>query len=230
MKEYQKIAIAECGEKLVAIPHTWAFTEPHAYMALGATYGNLSPFYVRQGVLKRLELALSHLQTSYPQWRIKIFDAYRPVPVQQFMVEYTKQQVAKAKQWDWQNLSPLQDQELTNIVEQFWAPPSLDPATPPPHSTGAAVDVTLVDQNNYEVEMGSAIDLISERSHPDYFAKAQTAAELKFHTHRQLLFDSMTTAGFQQHPNEWWHFSFGDQMWAWRRQDLEQVAIYGIAA
>ena len=25
----------------------------------------------------------------------------------------------------------------------------------------------------------------------------------------------MFAAGFQRHPNEWWHFSLGDQMWAW---------------
>jgi D-alanyl-D-alanine dipeptidase len=26
----------------------------------------------------------------------------------------------------------------------------------------------------------------------------------------------MEVAGFAQHPNEWWHFSHGDQLWAWR--------------
>jgi D-alanyl-D-alanine dipeptidase len=25
----------------------------------------------------------------------------------------------------------------------------------------------------------------------------------------------MVNAGFQPHPNEWWHFCLGDQMWAW---------------
>ena len=26
----------------------------------------------------------------------------------------------------------------------------------------------------------------------------------------------MTKFGFAQHPNEWWHFSYGDQLWAWK--------------
>jgi D-alanyl-D-alanine dipeptidase len=25
----------------------------------------------------------------------------------------------------------------------------------------------------------------------------------------------MTAAGFRRHPQEWWHFSLGDQLWAW---------------
>jgi len=25
----------------------------------------------------------------------------------------------------------------------------------------------------------------------------------------------MASAGFARHPNEWWHFSVGDQLWAW---------------
>ncbi len=45
-----------------------------------------------------------------------------------------------------------------------------DLATPPPHSTGAAVDITLVDAAGKAVFMGSPIDELSERSHPAYFA------------------------------------------------------------
>ncbi|MEO1402022.1 MAG: D-alanyl-D-alanine dipeptidase, partial [Cyanobacteria bacterium J06635_1] len=35
-------------------------------------------------------------------------------------------------------------------------------------------------------------------------------------------------AGFGQHPNEWWHFSYGDQLWAWLlRKSHPQAARYG---
>ena len=39
-------------------------------------------------------------------------------------------------------------------------------------------------------------------------------------------FDVMHQAGFQQHPNEW-HFSHGDQLWAWR--EGESSVIYAEA-
>jgi D-alanyl-D-alanine dipeptidase len=35
----------------------------------------------------------------------------------------------------------------------------------------------------------------------------------------------MGEAGFAQHPGEWWHFSWGDQLWAWRTQ--QPGAVYG---
>ena len=37
----------------------------------------------------------------------------------------------------------------------------------------------------------------------------------------------MLKSVFVQHPNEWWHFSYGDQLWAWTNQNRK--AIYGKA-
>jgi len=228
MSFYSDIPIIECGEKLVNIPDTFAFTNPHVYMSLGATYGDLSPFYIRAGVLERLDLALINLQTNLqiqcPNWRIKIFDAYRPVAVQEFMVNYTKLQLAQELNLDISDR--IQEQELMQKVYKFWAVPSLDPATPPPHSTGAAIDVTLVDGNDCEVDMGGDIDEISDRSHPNYYQLAQDPEKKRFHHNRYLLSNCMTSAGFQQHPNEWWHFSYGDQMWCYLgKLNIENSAI-----
>jgi len=231
MAFYSSIPIIECGEKLVKIPDAFAFTNPHIYMSLGAPYAELSPFYVRAGVLERLEVSLGYLQKQYPRWRIKIFDAYRPVAVQEFMVKYTKHQLAKAQGIDLSN--PVQEQELMKQVYKFWAVPSLDPATPPPHSTGAAIDVTLIDQENNEIDMGGDIDEISDRSLPDHYKNPITPESIKFNQYRQLLKDCMIEAGFRQHPNEWWHFSFGDQMWCWLENSDNtpepQSALYGRA-
>jgi D-alanyl-D-alanine dipeptidase len=46
----------------------------------------------------------------------------------------------------------------------------------------------------------------------------------------RFLAEVMATAGFQQHPNEWWHFSLGDQLWAWQlnqQQSRHVTARYG---
>lgn len=217
---YSNMPIMECGEELVAIPDIFAFTDPHVYVNLGAPYGQLSPYYVRSGVLERLELAQTKIHSQCPRWRIKIFDAYRPVAVQAFMVEHTKQQLAKAQNFDLND--PDQEQELMDQVYKFWAFPSLDPATPPPHSTGAAVDITLVDENDFEIDMGGAIDEISERSMPNYYQSATDLAQIQFDRHRHLLKYCMDSAGFQQHPNEWWHFSYGDQMWCYLENLINQ--------
>ena len=77
--------------------------------------------------------------------------------------------------------------------------------------------------------MGSPIDENSDRSNPDHFVASDPVA----HANRQLLLQVMTEAGFTRHWAEWWHFSLGDQMWAWLRQqsgaDSAAVAHYGRA-
>ena len=198
---------------------------PHPYISLGAPYGDRSPFFVRLGILERLQRSQAYLQTIRPNWHIAIFDAYRPISVQQFMVDYSFAQLAKSKGLEVLNLTEDQKNSLMAEVMKFWAIPSHDPKTPPPHSTGAAIDVTLFNADLLEINMGSPIDEISDRSLPSYFANSSNTQEIEFHSDRQLLNQVMTHSGFQRHPNEWWHFSYGDQLWAWISK--KKIAIYG---
>ncbi len=229
-KPYHQIPIVECGEPLVPIPlEQFAVELPHPYQKLGAPYREASPYYLRQTVLTGLITAQNYLQQRYPGWRIQIFDAYRPVAVQQFMVDYTFAQVIQARNLHLDSLSELQQAEIWQEVYHIWAIPSLNPMTPPPHSTGAAIDVTLIDTTDYPIDMGSAIDELSPRSHPDYYVNW---SDQPYHTNRLLLHSVMLEAGFRRNPGEWWHFSMGDQMWAWlwnqENPDQKVTARYGI--
>lgn len=216
IKPYQQILIVESGESLISIPlELFAVESPHPYEKLGAPYGKRSPYHLRQTALENLIEAQNLLQQSHPNWRIQIFDAYRPIEVQKFMVEYTFAELLRAQNLNLSQLSDTEQQKIWEQVYQFWAYPSPDPATPPPHSTGGAIDITLVNEHGNPVNMGTAIDEVSPLSYPDYFANSDHPIEQQYHAHRQLLWDIMGKTGFQRHPNEWWHFSFGDQMWAW---------------
>ncbi len=233
MKPYQTVPITDCGEPLVPIPlDQVAIVSPHPYVALGAPYGDRSPYWLRASALAALLSAQAHLQQQHPGWRLQIFDAYRPIPVQQFMVDYSLATLAQTQGYQVATLPDCLRATLLAQVQEFWAIPSQDPATPPPHSTGAAVDLTLLDDRGMPADMGSPIDEISARSHPDHFAHQTTATALVAHRHRQILYQAMTTAGFCQHPKEWWHFSLGDQLWAWQQHQATgtpTVAHYGRA-
>jgi len=249
MKPHYSVLILECQEPLVAIPPTlFALESPHPYVRLGAPYGDKSPYYLRQGVLEQLIIAQEYLQRHHSGWRIQIFDAYRPVAVQQFMVDHTLAELLQQQGLTSQEVTDTHRQALLAQVYQFWAVPSDNPTTPPPHSTGAAVDLTLVDADGVVVDMGSPIDELSPRSYPDYFASwgdrtgvTNTASQLPvdesmrlaFHQRREQLRAVMQAAGFRQHPQEWWHFSIGDQLWAWlMNQDNPSAGVcarYGMA-
>lgn len=228
MKPYRSLPIAECGEPLTAIPgDEFLLTLPAPYAALGAPYGDSQPWLLRAGVLAALRLAQLELAARRPGWRLKVFDAYRPNAVQAFMVAHEFLQLSGGRP-----PSAVAEPEHSLLWERtyrIWAEPSADPATPPPHSTGAALDLTLADAEGLDVPMGSPIDENSDRSNPDYFAGRDVIA----HANRQLLLQVMGMAGFRRHPIEWWHFSLGDQMWAWRlRQEdpsSQAAARYGRA-
>ena len=231
-KPYLQLPIVESGETLLPIPQDrFAFETPHPYQVLGAPYEQASPYFLRESVLEALQSAQGYLQQLQPHWQIMIFDAYRPIAVQAFMVNFTYAQVLQEKGWQAETLSPSQKEEAWQEVYGLWAPPNVDPKSPPPHSTGAAVDITLFDRTTKEpVFMGSEIDELSVRSHPHYFADLVHNPQTPPHEkrlaeqadqNRRIMYEAMQKVGFQRHQQEWWHFSLGDQMWAWLNQ-LEQ--------
>jgi len=232
VKPYHQIPIQDCGEPLIPIPlDNFSVEQPHPYVKLGAEYGAKSPYCLRKGVIAALLEAQFLIEKRNPQWKIRIYDAYRPVGVQQYMVNYSYNSLVKNLELQEEQLSAQQRQDLWNRVYRIWAAPSLDQKMPPPHSTGGAVDVTIVNQQGVKLDMGGEIDELSERSHPDYYLSDQDGDNQQYHFNRQLLNRAMTNAGFYQHPGEWWHFSLGDQMWAWQHNQnnptAQAIARYG---
>lgn len=207
-KSWQSMPIQDCAEPLDVLPAEISRVEPHPYQALGAPYPGATPHCLRRGVLQRLIRVQAALQQQRPGWRLQVFDAYRPNAVQQFMVDHTY----AAMRAETPHASEAQ---IWERVYTFWAPPSDDPATPPPHSTGAAIDLTLENANGEAVDMGTPIDDFTPRAHPDFFRDQPRYADVQ--SHRRLLLELMQTEGFVQHPAEWWHFSYGDQLWAWHQ-------------
>ena len=221
-KPWRTIPIADCGEPLVDIPRDqFRFYDPHPYQALGAPYGGQSPWRLRQSVLEALIKSQTALREEQTGWSLLLFDAWRPNAVQAYMVKREFRLLAEADGLNPASLTEAEQTQLAAKVFRIWGIPSEDPATPPPHSTGAVVDLTLADASGQEANMGSPIDENSDRSNPDYFANATDAVGQEAHRNRQLLDKIMKAAGFCRHHAEWWHFSLGDQYWAWREQETK---------
>ncbi len=80
-----------------------------------------------------------------------------------------------------------------------------DPRRGSPHSRGAALDLTLVDGNGDELEMGTAFDAFTPRSH-----HADTSVSLEAQRNRLILLGLMTASGWDFYKNEWWHYQLFD--------------------
>ena len=104
--------------------------------------------------------------------RLKIFDAFRPVSAQK-------------KLWE----------ILPN--PEFIAPPEKGS----PHSRGIAVDLTLIDHKDNELNMGTGFDEFSKLS---FHGSTEISKEAL--TNRLILLGIMTDAGWDFFRNEWWHY------------------------
>jgi zinc D-Ala-D-Ala dipeptidase len=149
-----------------------------------------------------------------PGHRLSIYDAYRPLTVQSFMVHAELKR--KMAQLFGKSIGSAKKGEYAIALAEtykLWAPPDSDPASPPPHSTGGAIDLTIVDALGNPLNMGSQIDQ-AKNAEPDSFAHSVNECEKAIHANRILLRDIMEDSGFAQLEHEWWHFSIGDQYWA----------------
>ncbi|MGH7004056.1 MAG: M15 family metallopeptidase, partial [Alphaproteobacteria bacterium] len=77
-----------------------------------------------------------------------------------------------------------------------------DPRRGSPHSRGVAVDLTLVDSNKRELDMGTGFDAFTPLSYHGITAGIGTEAQ----RNRLVLLGIMTSAGWDFYRNEWWHY------------------------
>jgi D-alanyl-D-alanine dipeptidase len=111
------------------------------------------------------------------------------------------------------------DHQIKRIVNRFVAPP--EAAVPPPHSTGGAVDLQLYDAYGKLVDLSSPYEVFDPHSYPvDTKGLSDEAAK-----NRAILREAMLASGMTNYPSEWWHWSYGDQGWAYRGGHSH--AIYG---
>lgn len=164
---------------------------------------------VRRSVFEKLREAIDALPKSY---RLGIIEGWRPGYIQRRMW-LTSWLRFKKLHPDWS------DHQVKRIVNRFVAPP--DAAVPPPHSTGGAVDIQLYDGNGKLLDLSSPYEMFDPRSYP-VDAKGLSDEATK---NRTILRDAMLASGMTNYPSEWWHWSFGDQGWAYRGGHAH--AIYG---
>nr|WP_081949040.1 M15 family metallopeptidase [Halomonas xinjiangensis] len=179
--------------------------------------GAVPECYVREGVYRRLLAAARALP---PGMGLVVLDGWRPWRVQQYLYD-TLYEIIKAQDPE------LDEEALIERTREFVALPSRDPEAPSPHLTGGAVDVTLCDEDGLMLDMGSQFDEATLASHSSYLEGLVTLDERQrlARDYRRVLYHAMTAQGFTNLPSEWWHFDYGDQLWASYRGQAS--ALYG---
>ena len=87
------------------------------------------------------------------------------------------------------------------------------------HQSGAAVDVSLVNDNGVEYDMGGIVRGFGPEA-PFYSQVISVEAR----KNRFILKNAVESVGLVCYPTEWWHYSFGDRLWA--RVTGSKLAIF----
>jgi zinc D-Ala-D-Ala dipeptidase len=116
----------------------------------------------------------AHQQLQQQGLGLKMLDCYRPRPIQ------------------WKLWGKVPNPRYVS-----------DPRKGSMHNRGSAVDLTLVDGQGQELDMGTAFDFFGPEASPSY-----TKLPPEVIANRQLLHNMMTAQGFKPITSEWWHFAY----------------------
>lgn len=148
-------------------------------------YGDLKNCYLQKDIAEKLITAQHLLKKRFPFYSLIIYDGVRPLNIQQTM-------------WD----------EL-QVPERLKNKYVSDPQIGSLHNYGCAVDVSLINEEGWEMDMGTPYDYFGELGHPIAEERMIKEGKLSWRQfeNRKLLRDVMIEAGFTGITTEWWHFN-----------------------
>ena len=87
------------------------------------------------------------------------------------------------------------------------------------HQSGAAVDISLVNDKGVEYDMGGIV-----RGFGDEAPFHSQLISVEARKNRLILRNAVESVGLVCYPTEWWHYSFGDRLWS--RVTGSKLAIF----
>jgi D-alanyl-D-alanine dipeptidase len=212
--EYKKIPIVESGESLIPLSTSNRLVTYPFYAKMGIA--NAMPeCFVRESVFDKLHQVTKLIPEGK---QLVVLDGWRPFPVQQHLFDTLINILKKS-------FPGHPEHYLQEKAKSLVSPPSSDVEAPSPHLTGGSVDVTLCDEMGRFLDMGTHFDEASPLSWTDTLEK-EGCLNQEAQVNRRILYHVMREVGFTNLPSEWWHYDFGNQLWAY--QTGTQQAQYGI--
>lgn len=211
--EILAIPIEECHEPMIDLKQlqTLAYGPPPETELTKNDYTKL-----RQTVYEKLCQA----QQDLPQGiHFRLYEGYRSLKVQTLLFD-----------WEYQRIKQLNPEfskeqcfhEATRLVSPVKQLNGTDNI--PPHNTGAAVDIELIDEEGMLLDMGMQCKDWLNVPASLCASDCQEISE-KAKQNRRLLLEVMQAHGFVNYPTEWWHYSYRDRYWAHHQGKAH--AIYG---
>jgi len=209
--DMKKIPIKESGEQLIDL-----IKSNNARLLPLSTFSNQYKNSYKEFSLVRKTVAdklLKMLEFLPAEIGIAYFEGFRPL--------YKQKQYFDDKMRE--TLQTIEDKDLAYKETSKSVAPFIDNV--PPHSTGAAIDMTLFSLKDGLLDMGKFDTIFGPNHHQETFSQETTQTQRK---NRLTLLAAAIKSEFVNYGFEWWHYSYGDRAWAYVKNQKE--AIYDIAA
>jgi D-alanyl-D-alanine dipeptidase len=175
-----------------------------------------NPYYsfMRLSVYKKLLEAQkilsdynSQVGNQRPKVYLYLYEAYRPLRSQKIIFDSVSKNIKKQHpEWS--------EQDVFDECSKTVCPVTLlnGIATVPPHSTGGAMDIFLVDSK------GKNLTSYNQKKNTVCRNDAMNPPETILY-HRKLLKKILEQVGLVHYESEHWHFSYGDRYWAFIKKE-----------
>jgi zinc D-Ala-D-Ala dipeptidase len=205
MRALNRVRIVDNGEPLVdflEVAPALRFAERHPLFEYPRVH------LARRTVAEMLGRAQALLPAGIT---LEIVEGWRSPEAQRMMYQHTYMEFRR-RHPEWPEAM------LRRQTNRFSAPP--EARTPPPHTTGGAVDLHLVGPDGRMLDFTSPFDVLDRRNDAmNARGLSETARR-----NRALLTEVLTAVGLTNYAAEWWHWSYGDSGWALRTG--RDTAIY----
>lgn len=147
-------------------------------------YEDLSEAYLHPEAIKALRKASDALRRERPDLRLKVYDASRPMHIQQVM----------------------RDKVAGTSMSKYVSNPKNGGGM---HNYGLAVDLTLATVNGDSIPMGTVVDHLGTMANIDKETSLLESGKItqEAFDNRQLLRRVMKEGGWMPLQSEWWHFN-----------------------
>lgn len=161
--------------------------------------------------------------------KLRILDAWRPYKLQEELYRTYSETIDRQL-----GIQALDEPSKKKIISKYVSEPIYDRMNAPVHTTGGAVDVTLINLEEQEIDMGTEFDAFSLETNTCFYENTYND---KLRYNRRILYNVMKRVGFTNLPSEWWHYDYGDAFWSYYSGkpilyegcfDIEEVLNLGI--
>lgn len=160
-------------------------------------YKDLREAYLHPDAMRGLSKAQQELKRLHPGYRLIVYDAARPMSVQQQMWN-----VVQGTSKDIYVSNPAHGGGL--------------------HNYGLAVDISVLDKKGQPLPMGTKVDHLGREAHitneEDLIKRGKITKQER--QNRLSLRRVMRSAGFRALPSEWWHFNWCSRQEAKKRYKI----------